>query len=171
MSAAVNPLSVGSNEVLLVDAGVTLYASRNPADYQVSGKQTCGTIASSETAGSVSDSSAGITAPAGVTDAAGNNTTSATASITKVSDLAIRFPAEKGEGAHGQAELEDPEAVAEKGPRRLALTCAEVRRCSEAQGGRVEGLFLTVPICHTDIPPQDSPAGESIPLWSSEMKV
>ena len=45
---------------------------------------------------------------------------------------------EQGEGAHGQAELEDPEAVAEKGPGRLV---------------RVEGLFLTVPICHTDIPP------------------
>ncbi len=42
------PLSIGSNEVLLVDAGVTLYASRNPADYQISGKSTCGTIASSD---------------------------------------------------------------------------------------------------------------------------
>lgn len=42
------PLSVGGNEVLLVDAGVTLYASRNPADYQISGKSTCGTIASSD---------------------------------------------------------------------------------------------------------------------------
>ncbi|HEU5356259.1 MAG TPA: glycosyl hydrolase family 28 protein [Actinocrinis sp.] len=41
------PLSIGANEVLLVDAGVTLYASRNPADYQISGKSTCGTIASS----------------------------------------------------------------------------------------------------------------------------
>jgi polygalacturonase len=41
------PLSIGSNEVLLVDAGVTLYASRNPADYQISGGNTCGTIASS----------------------------------------------------------------------------------------------------------------------------
>lgn len=42
------PLSIGGNEVLLVDAGVTLYASRNPADYQISGKSTCGTIASSD---------------------------------------------------------------------------------------------------------------------------
>jgi polygalacturonase len=42
------PLSIGSNEVLLVDAGVTLYASRNPANYQISGKSTCGTITSSD---------------------------------------------------------------------------------------------------------------------------
>jgi polygalacturonase len=42
------PLSIGGNEVLLVDAGVTLYASRNPADYQISGKSTCGTITSSD---------------------------------------------------------------------------------------------------------------------------
>lgn len=42
------PLSIGGNEVLLVDAGVTLYASRNPADYQISGASTCGTIASSD---------------------------------------------------------------------------------------------------------------------------
>ncbi|HEV2344199.1 MAG TPA: glycosyl hydrolase family 28 protein [Actinocrinis sp.] len=42
------PLSIGGNEVLLVDAGVTLYASRNPADYQISGANTCGTIASSD---------------------------------------------------------------------------------------------------------------------------
>ncbi|MGH3415058.1 MAG: glycosyl hydrolase family 28 protein [Actinocrinis sp.] len=42
------PLKIGATEVLLVDAGVTLYASRNPADYQISGKQTCGTIASSD---------------------------------------------------------------------------------------------------------------------------
>ena len=32
---------------LLVDAGATLYASRNPANYQVSGQATCGTVASS----------------------------------------------------------------------------------------------------------------------------
>lgn len=42
------PLSIGGNETLLVDAGVTLYASRNPANYQISGKNTCGTIASSD---------------------------------------------------------------------------------------------------------------------------
>jgi len=42
------PLSVGSNEVLLVDSGVTLYASRNPANYQIPGGATCGTIASSD---------------------------------------------------------------------------------------------------------------------------
>jgi polygalacturonase len=42
------PLSIGANEVLLVDSGVTLYASRNPANYQISGGATCGTIASSD---------------------------------------------------------------------------------------------------------------------------
>jgi polygalacturonase len=42
------PLSIGSNEVLLVDSGVTLYASRKASDYQISGKNTCGTIASSD---------------------------------------------------------------------------------------------------------------------------
>jgi polygalacturonase len=41
------PLSIGNSEVLLVDTGVTLYASRNPKDYQISGGNTCGTITSS----------------------------------------------------------------------------------------------------------------------------
>ncbi|MEZ0065661.1 pectin methylesterase-like acyl-CoA thioesterase [Streptacidiphilus sp. MAP12-20] len=38
------PLTVHRGEVLLLDSGVTLYASRNPADYQVSGQPTCGTL-------------------------------------------------------------------------------------------------------------------------------
>jgi polygalacturonase len=42
------PLTIGRGVVLLVDSGVTVYGSRNPANYQVSGKPTCGTIASSE---------------------------------------------------------------------------------------------------------------------------
>jgi polygalacturonase len=42
------PLTVNAGEVLLVDSGVTLYASRNPADYQVSGQPTCGTIGASD---------------------------------------------------------------------------------------------------------------------------
>ncbi|MFJ9776953.1 glycoside hydrolase family 28 protein [Kitasatospora sp. NPDC101157] len=41
------PLAVHQGEVLLLDSGVTLYGSRNPADYQVSGKPRCGTLASS----------------------------------------------------------------------------------------------------------------------------
>jgi len=41
------PLTVGQGEVLVLDPGVTLYASRNPADYQVSGRATCGTIGGS----------------------------------------------------------------------------------------------------------------------------
>lgn len=38
------PLTVRRGEVLLVDSGVTLYASRNPSDYQIPGSTTCGTI-------------------------------------------------------------------------------------------------------------------------------
>jgi polygalacturonase len=41
------PLTVGGGEVLVIDAGVTLYASRDAANYQVSGKPTCGTVATS----------------------------------------------------------------------------------------------------------------------------
>ncbi|WP_322749024.1 MULTISPECIES: pectinesterase family protein [unclassified Frankia] len=39
------PLTLRRGVVLVLDSGVTLYASRNPADYQVSGKPTCGTVA------------------------------------------------------------------------------------------------------------------------------
>lgn len=42
------PLTVGGSEVLVIDSGVTLYASRNAANYQVSGKPACGTVATSE---------------------------------------------------------------------------------------------------------------------------
>ncbi|HEU5427908.1 MAG TPA: glycosyl hydrolase family 28 protein [Actinocrinis sp.] len=42
------PLTVNAGEVLLVDSGVTLYASRNPADYQVSGQPKCGTLGASD---------------------------------------------------------------------------------------------------------------------------
>jgi polygalacturonase len=39
------PLSIGSSVTLVIDAGVTLYASRNPAGYQNAGKTSqCGTI-------------------------------------------------------------------------------------------------------------------------------
>jgi pectin methylesterase-like acyl-CoA thioesterase len=41
------PLTIHAGEVLLVDSGVTLYGSRNPANYQNSGKPTCGTLSSS----------------------------------------------------------------------------------------------------------------------------
>jgi polygalacturonase len=41
------PLSLPASVVLVVDDGATLYASRNPASYQVSGQATCGTVASS----------------------------------------------------------------------------------------------------------------------------
>jgi polygalacturonase len=41
------PLTVGGSEALVINTGVTLFASRNPANYQVSGKPTCGTVASS----------------------------------------------------------------------------------------------------------------------------
>ena len=42
------PLTINKGEVLLVDAGVTLYASRNPADYQVAGQPKCGTLGASD---------------------------------------------------------------------------------------------------------------------------
>jgi polygalacturonase len=41
------PLTIGRHEVLLVDAGVTLYASLNPANYQIPSQypaNTCGTV-------------------------------------------------------------------------------------------------------------------------------
>ncbi|RAG86093.1 hypothetical protein DN069_08470 [Streptacidiphilus pinicola] len=41
------PLTVHRGEVLLLDPTVTLFGSRNPANYQVSGKPACGTLASS----------------------------------------------------------------------------------------------------------------------------
>ncbi len=41
------PLSLPASVTLLVAPGATLYASRNPASYQVSGQATCGTTASS----------------------------------------------------------------------------------------------------------------------------
>jgi polygalacturonase len=42
------PLSLPASVDLVVDTGTTLYASRNPASYQVSGQATCGTVASSD---------------------------------------------------------------------------------------------------------------------------
>lgn len=38
------PLIVRAGEMLVLDSGVTLFASRNPSDYQVGGRATCGTI-------------------------------------------------------------------------------------------------------------------------------
>jgi polygalacturonase len=43
------PLNLKSGVTLWVDAGVTLFASRNPADYAVSGTTTCGTATVSST--------------------------------------------------------------------------------------------------------------------------
>lgn len=40
------PLSLPARVTLLIDDGATLYASRNPASYQVPGQATCGTTAS-----------------------------------------------------------------------------------------------------------------------------
>jgi polygalacturonase len=42
------PLTLPGGVTLLIDSGVTLYASRNPANYQISGKNACGTVASSD---------------------------------------------------------------------------------------------------------------------------
>jgi Glycosyl hydrolases family 28/Bacterial Ig-like domain (group 3) len=40
----VQPLTLPSGVGLIVDGGVTVFASRNPADYQVTGAETCGTV-------------------------------------------------------------------------------------------------------------------------------
>jgi polygalacturonase len=42
------PLSLPGGADLVIQAGATLYASRNPAGYQVSGKPACGSLASSD---------------------------------------------------------------------------------------------------------------------------
>jgi len=38
------PLTLRQGEVLVFDSSVTLYASRNPADYQIAGREGCGTV-------------------------------------------------------------------------------------------------------------------------------
>lgn len=38
------PLTLRQGEVLLLDSTVTLFASRNPADYQIAGRESCGTV-------------------------------------------------------------------------------------------------------------------------------
>jgi polygalacturonase len=40
----IQPITIPAGVTLLVDGGVTVFASRNPADYQVSGAETCGTV-------------------------------------------------------------------------------------------------------------------------------
>ncbi|WP_051965532.1 pectinesterase family protein [Kitasatospora mediocidica] len=39
------PLTIGHGVVLLLDSDTTLYGSRNPADFQISGQSQCGTVA------------------------------------------------------------------------------------------------------------------------------
>lgn len=41
------PLTIGGGEVLVIDSKVTLYGSLNAAQYQISGKPACGTVADS----------------------------------------------------------------------------------------------------------------------------
>lgn len=43
----IGPITIPSGVTLLVDAGVTVYASRNPRDYDSSSRHTCGTVDSS----------------------------------------------------------------------------------------------------------------------------
>ena len=43
----IQPLTIPSGVTLVVDGGVTVFASRNPADYQIAGKETCGTVGTS----------------------------------------------------------------------------------------------------------------------------
>jgi len=39
----IQPITIPSGVTLLIDGGVTVFASRNPADYQINGGETCGT--------------------------------------------------------------------------------------------------------------------------------
>ena len=41
------PLTIGNDEYLVIGAGATLYASRNAADYQITGDPACGSIGTS----------------------------------------------------------------------------------------------------------------------------
>jgi polygalacturonase len=70
------PLKISGSEVLLIDSNVTLYGSLNAAQYQISGKPTCGTVASSSGGCtpliSVSGSHAGLM---GVRDSSGHQST------------------------------------------------------------------------------------------------
>lgn len=43
----IQPITIPTGVTLLVDGGVTVFASRNPADYQISGAETCGTVGTS----------------------------------------------------------------------------------------------------------------------------
>jgi len=66
----IQPITIPTGVTLLVDGGVTVFASRNPADYQstVSGAETCGTVGTAgngcnplfNIAGNASSSGAGI---------------------------------------------------------------------------------------------------------------
>ena len=40
----IQPITIPTGVTLLVDGGATVFASRNPADYQISGAETCGTV-------------------------------------------------------------------------------------------------------------------------------
>jgi Glycosyl hydrolases family 28/Bacterial Ig-like domain (group 3) len=40
----IQPITIPTGVTLLVDGGVTVFASRNPADYQIAGAETCGTV-------------------------------------------------------------------------------------------------------------------------------
>jgi polygalacturonase len=43
----IQPINIPTGVSLIVDGGVTVFASRNPADYQISGAETCGTYGAS----------------------------------------------------------------------------------------------------------------------------
>jgi polygalacturonase len=42
----IQPITIPTGVTLLVDGGVTVFASRNPADYQIIGNEVCGTVGS-----------------------------------------------------------------------------------------------------------------------------
>jgi polygalacturonase len=64
----IQPITIPTGVTLLVDGGVTVFASRNPADYQIAGNEVCGTVGTAgngcnplfNIAGNTASSGAGI---------------------------------------------------------------------------------------------------------------
>ena len=76
----IQPITIPTGVTLLVDGGVTVFASRNPADYQIAGNEVCGTVGTAgngcnplfNIAGNAASSGAGIMGY-GIIDARGED--------------------------------------------------------------------------------------------------
>jgi Glycosyl hydrolases family 28/Bacterial Ig-like domain (group 3) len=101
----IQPITIPTGVTLLVDGGVTVFASRNPADYQVSGAETCGTVGTAgngcnplfNIAGNASSTGAGIMGY-GVIDGRGEDKllVNGTASANAWWDIAIQAQEKSG---------------------------------------------------------------------------